>query len=116
MIVSKSWLWRAALKTKLARSVPSELAVAEAVALIATLEINAARYSAGQIGVATGSHCAATISTLQAGRLSLGDVGQYVGQELFELIHAQSSHLEKHGRVAAQLVIATDHQRPHHWA
>ena len=33
-----------------------------------------------------------------------------------QLVQAQAGHLQKHGWVPAQLVVATDHQRPRQWA
>src|SRR6185295_19295975 len=67
---------------------------------------------ASEVVMAAATRSAAAVGTEQASVVSLSDAREHIGEQLVELGHAQAGHLEKDGRIAVQVIIATDHHTP----
>ena len=65
-----------------------------------------------QYGVTTTTFGTSSIGTLQASLLGLGKARQHIIKQGGKLVQPQPGHLQEDGRIAAQIVEATDHARP----
>jgi hypothetical protein len=68
--------------------------------------------SASEVVVATAAWGAAAVGTEQASAVGLSDAREHIGEQLVELFEVQAGHLEKDGRIAVQVIVATDHHTP----